>query len=320
MPFTRNTLRKAVNVARNRNDPAVQGPAPAESHPPAPQTDPIVPVPSSGPTPFPTTKRARDEELERQAVEEGRLRIVKLRKEIDAIPGPPQDNEDNDEEGEIPQIVKELAPRYLQAKSSILLQIFEDKFDPFDLYKLHAEFGSSVSTDTIDDEFFMTKGKLGTRKRLGSPKDLGSVKRWSNAFLQYVSIISDFKQYDITSALLEFHAQILRLDESYQWEAVVLLALRFHRQRISIGLGDYGAWRLQPHEIFGACNHAPKTPAVGVSSPRNSRAKLEDQVCLNWNSRNCSSSTCPRRHVCLICKGSHTKADHPDTKARGDRK
>ena len=83
----------------------------------------------------------------------------------------------------ISQIVKELAPRYPQTKSSILLQIFKDKFDPFDLYKLHTEFGP-VSSDAIDDEFFMTKGKFGTRKRLGSPKDLGSVKRWSNAFLQ----------------------------------------------------------------------------------------------------------------------------------------
>jgi len=34
-------------------------------------------------------------------------------------------------------------------------------------------------------------------KRLGSPKDLGSVKCWSNAFLQRVSIVSDFKKHDI---------------------------------------------------------------------------------------------------------------------------
>jgi hypothetical protein len=328
MPATRNSLRKASNAARNNrnnraNDPAVQGSVPdniAESHPPAPLADPVVPISSSGPFPIPTTKRARDEELERLAVEEGRLRVLKLRKEIEAIQGPLPDDEDNDDEGEIPQIVKELAPRYQQTKSSILLQILEDKFDPFDLYKLHTEFGSSISTDTVDDEFFMSKGKLGTRKRLGSPKDLGSVKRWSNAFLQYVSIVSDFKKHDIISTLLQFHAQILKLDESYQWEAVVLLALRFHRQRTTIGLGDRDAWRLQPHEIFGACNHALKTPVGGASSPRNPRSKFEDQVCHNWNAKGCSSGTCPRRHVCLICKGSHTKAAHPDTKAGGDAK
>jgi hypothetical protein len=61
--------------------------------------------------------------------------------------------------------------RYPQTKSSILLQIFEDKFDPFDL---------------------AIKGKFGIRKRLGSSKDLERVRRWSNAFLQYISIISDF--------------------------------------------------------------------------------------------------------------------------------
>ena len=46
---------------------------------------PNRPISSSGPTPIPTTKRARDEELERLAVEEGRLRVLKLRKEIEAI-------------------------------------------------------------------------------------------------------------------------------------------------------------------------------------------------------------------------------------------
>jgi hypothetical protein len=45
-----------------------------------------------------------------------------------------------------------LASRYPQTKSSIL---FEDKFDPFDLYKLHTEFGP-VSSDATSDEFFMT--------------------------------------------------------------------------------------------------------------------------------------------------------------------
>jgi hypothetical protein len=58
------------------------------------------------------TKRARDEALERLAVKEGRLRVLKLRKEIEAIQGSLPDDEGNDDEGEIPQIVKELAPRY----------------------------------------------------------------------------------------------------------------------------------------------------------------------------------------------------------------
>jgi hypothetical protein len=327
MPTTRNAQKKASSAARNRNnqvqDQAVQGPPPGPivgSDSPAPLNNPpAIPISSTDPTPIPTTKRARDEELERLAVEEGRLRVLKLRKEIDAITGPLPDNEDDDSEGEIPQIIKDLSPRYPQTKPSILLQILEDKFDPFDLYKLHTEFGSSVSYDAIDDEFFVAKGKLGTRKRLGSPKDLGSVKRWSNAFLQYVSIISIFKKHDIVSALLDFHAQILKLDDSYQWEAIVLLALRFHRQRITVGLSDGDEWRLQPHEIFGACNHAPKTPAIGVNSTRNARARLDDQICLNWNSNGCTFPNCLRRHVCVLCKGSHTKANHPDARA-GDAK
>jgi hypothetical protein len=46
--------------------------------------------------------------------------------------------------------------------------------------------------------------------------------------------ISDFKKPDIVSALLlDFH--ILKLDESYQWEAIIaciLLALRFHNREL----------------------------------------------------------------------------------------
>jgi hypothetical protein len=303
----------------NRNsrvqDLALQDDLVVESDPPAPLiTSAIIPISSPNLIPIPTTKRARDEELEIIAVEEGRLRLLKLRKEIEAIQGPLPDDQNNDDEGEVPQIVKDIAPHYTQTKPSILLQIFEDRFDPFDLYKLHTEFGFSVSSDdAVNDEFLMTKGKLGTRKRLGSYKDLGSVKRWSNAFLQYVSIISDFKQQDIVSALLDFHAQIIKLDESYQWEAVVTLALRFHRQRITLGFSDRDAWRLQPYEIFGACNHTPKIPAADATSPRNTRPNPEGQICLNWNSKGCSFRSCLRQHVCQICKGPHTKADHPNT-------
>ena len=50
--------------------------------------------------PIPTSKRAREEELERLALEEQRLRVFKLRKEIALIkePSRPADNGDDDEE------------------------------------------------------------------------------------------------------------------------------------------------------------------------------------------------------------------------------
>jgi len=47
------------------------------------------------------------------------------------LKGPLPDDEDNGDEGGMPQIVKELAPRYPRTNSSILLQIFEDKFGKF---------------------------------------------------------------------------------------------------------------------------------------------------------------------------------------------
>ena len=161
------------------------------------------------------------------------------------------------------------------------------------------------------------------KKRLGSAKDLGSVKRWSNAFLQYISIIAAFRKHDISvlPALLDFHARIVKLDDSYQWEAVVLLALKFHRQKIIFGFNDPKAWKLQPYEIFDACNHAPKEKKPAASnSAYNSKGKFGDQICINWNTKGCSYSTCQRQHVCLICKASHTKENHTDGKVEADQR
>ena len=61
---------------------------------------------------IPTSKRAWEEELERLALEEQRLRVFKLRKEIALIKEPsPADNGDDDE-GEMPQIVQDIALGY----------------------------------------------------------------------------------------------------------------------------------------------------------------------------------------------------------------
>ena len=72
---------------------------PSRALPPIVESDPPPNQPSHSSTLIPTTKRARDEELEDYA--------LKLRKEIEVIQGPLPDDEDNDE-GEIPQIVKRL--------------------------------------------------------------------------------------------------------------------------------------------------------------------------------------------------------------------
>ena len=63
------------------------------------------------------------------------------------------------------------------------------------------------------------------------------MKHWSNAFLQYVCIIFDFKKHDVVYTLLV--TGLSRTDpQSPQWEATVLLALKFHRQRIAVGLSE----------------------------------------------------------------------------------
>jgi hypothetical protein len=106
-----------------------------------------------------------------------------------------------------------------------LHEIFKDKFDSFNLYKLHRDAGLD------EEDFAILRGRLRFKKGTGTAKDLRTVKRWSNAFLHYIAIVAKFKRYDITAALLDFQARIVKLDDTYEWEPVVNLALQFHRQR-----------------------------------------------------------------------------------------
>ena len=142
------------------------------------------------------------------------------------------------------------------------------------------------------------------------------MKRWSNAFLHYVAVIAEFKRYDITAALLDFHARIVKLDDTYEWEPVVNLALQFHRQRCLAGINDRDAWQLPANLIYEHLNNALKPSRSGAQAPKpasntNAKQNTRDQICNNWNGPGCThGDKCHRQHVCIICKGLHTIAEH----------
>jgi hypothetical protein len=229
-----------------------------------------------------------------------------------------QEHDDDDEiEGEIPPEVRQIHPNFPSVKPSLLHEIFKDKFDPFNLYKLHRDAGLAVENDVNEEDFAISRGRLRFKKRTGTAKDLGTVKRWSNAFLHYVAIVAEFKRYDITAALLEFHARIVKLDDTYEWEPVVNLALQFHRQRALAGINDRDAWKLPANLIFEHLNHALKPPKhmASTKSAPDAVLKSRDQICNKWNGpAGCPlSHKCYRRHVCLLCKGPHTIGEHKPT-------
>jgi hypothetical protein len=108
----------------------------------------------------------------------------------------------------------------------------------------------------------------------------------------------------------------VRLDDAYEWEPVVNLALQFHRQRALAGINDRGAWQLPPNLIFEHLNHALKAPkhmALTKSVP-NAVSNSRDQICNKWNGPGClPGDKCHRRHVCLLCNGPHTIREHKPT-------
>ena len=71
-----------------------------------------------------------------------------------------------------------------------MLKIFKEKFDLFNLYKLHQDVGLALDNNLDKDDVALSKGKLSIRKRTGTAKELQSVRRWSNAFLHYVAILA----------------------------------------------------------------------------------------------------------------------------------
>ena len=73
--------------------------------------------------------------------------------------------------------VRNIHPRFPSVKPSLLHDIYRDKFDPYNLYKLHQDAGLAAADDVNEEDFAITKGKLRFKKRTGIAKDLGTVKR-----------------------------------------------------------------------------------------------------------------------------------------------
>jgi hypothetical protein len=87
-----------------------------------------------------------------------------------------QEHDDDENEGEISPEVRKIHPRFPSVKSALLHESFQDKFDPFNLYKLHRDAGLAVENDVNEEDFAISRGRLRFKKRAGTAKDLGTVK------------------------------------------------------------------------------------------------------------------------------------------------
>lgn len=221
---------------------------------------------------------------------------------------------EDDDEGEIAPEAKEITLLYPAIPSKNIAAIFDGTFDPKDLYKLHR----TVSLDVDDeDEISIVGGKLLSKRRKGTAKDYPYPSVWSRAFIQYVSVVSCFDKYSgLVRPLLEFYGQIMELSQSYQWEAVLTLALTFHKERIVLGIMDFKAWDMPSafidKHLRGKLRVKPST------TPKPHASNLSSMCCIRWNLGLCNSSSCPRKHACRRCGQDHKESEHSD-KNHGDK-
>ena len=177
--------------------------------------------------------------------------------------------------------------------------IFEGKFDPKNLYK-HRKL---TLTNEDDDEVPFIDGKLRTKKRTGTTKDYPQPSTWSRAFIQYVSILSEFEKFNgLTRPLLTFHERIMDLAQTYAWERVVVLALTFHKERLVLGINDKKAWQI-PSDVVD--EHLR-----GALRPTKPTTNLPTEYCMKWNTGDCNWARCSRKHACRRCGKDHKEKDH----------
>jgi hypothetical protein len=282
-------------------------------------------------------KRPRDDELHQLELERARIELERQRKALafeedlhrrqlaqyDAgVPDPNrrQNNVDDEEEGEIPPEAKEAALLFPAISQKDIAAIFENKFDPRNLYKLYRKVSLTV---VEEEEISVSGGKIRTKKRTGTTKDYPNPDTWSAGFLQYIAVLSRFDKYHgLTYPLINFHARIMDLAKAYLWESVLTLALTFHQERVVMGMTDDKAWQMSPvlvdEHLRNSLRSRPFNPSQSTpqhSGFNNNRSyennnNMPTEFCFRWNSGDCSAPNCRRIHACRRCKKNHKEKDH----------
>jgi hypothetical protein len=281
-------------------------------------------------------KRPRDDELYQLELERARIELERQRKALafeedlhrrqlaqydEGAPGPNQrQNNADDEEGEIPPEAKEAALLFPAISQRDIGAIFENKFDPRNLYKLYRKVSLTV---VEEEEISVSGGKIRTKKRTGTTKDYPNPEVWSAGFLQYIAVLSRFDKYNgLTYPLINFHARIMDLAKAYLWESVLTLALTFHQERVVMGITDEKAWQMSPvlvdEHLRNSLRSKPFNPTqstpqhLGNNNNRAYGNNTPAEFCFRWNSGDCNWPNCHRIHACRRCKKNHKEKDHKD--------
>ncbi|KAI1000618.1 hypothetical protein K3495_g7576 [Podosphaera aphanis] len=205
---------------------------------------------------------------------------------------------------------KTCPPRVTSAISShyavdpdYIRKIYENTFRPTQLPKLHPR---GRANRVFDDSIHVTKSsEIRAGSSSSSAKDFGENSTiWRESFATYTAILATLKSAEfpgLTSALIKFSTTINDLAGSYNWSAVLALALEHHQAVLYSPGGVTGlpAWSI-PH--LRVTTMLPYTEQKGYihSNPRKRpiTSEASDEICRNFNkTRGCKKgSECRYRH------------------------
>ena len=223
----------------------------------------------------------------------------------------PRRNEDDDDaEGEFLIEVKKIALSLPGLPRKAINAIYENKFNPLELYKLRRHTGREREEErprTIED----INGVIVSKKKGGSLKDFGFVSKiWSAGFLNYVQILMGFSiiTYPLLfNALLAFHSRIIELSDIYNWKDTVLpLAIEYYTEITYTTPLDISAWRIPQEWIDKYCTPDKTLYYISTSRPTASRKRsatitIPSEICLRFNGKGCFYKSCDRTHACKEC-------------------
>ena len=257
-------------------------------------------------------ERLRQQELE---TEKRQLEIRLLNKQLEAPTAGSTPTPADDEQGEVlsPAVTNILDSIHGIPPAQVQL-IATHKFLPENLYRLRRHREKAYLDEKQVLEYDTARGTVALKRPKASRKDYGSNPSiWSECFLSYVRLVHLLFVADhprVPAAMLEFHHRIIFLASTYEWSAVLELALSYHVFVAAKSILDPEPWDNLPDRwVAEYCTADTARPA---KRPRpNPTDKDKDaprgektSACVKFNAGHCSSRDCTRRHECLICKAS----------------
>ncbi len=231
---------------------------------------------------------------------------------------------DDEIQDEIPLEVLDISLQFVGLPKEEIVNIFQNKFKPINLYRLRHMRGLSFKAYKDGERIGIEDGLLNLRKNSGLYKDYGNsfYEVWSEAFINYTSILVSLfgaTVLHLQAAFTQFYGQVLRLSKVYDWkEALLPMAIEVHSQIVTQQSTNPKQWVILPEFRGRFC---PSMTVIGMNSllgptkqkrsqsPPTCRGEKQtgsttnnpSVVCDLFNKGSCRWVGCKRAHKCKGC-------------------